>query len=774
MLLFLGLSLREFLKNYFKKLIYLTPEYNYIFCNYIRDMKRIKLLNLIFFFLFPFFLFSQNSQLTDRPFFNAKLLNSNPVIDGNVLSDEVWMAVPAINKMIQTKPSFGIESSEKTEIRIAFTNSILYLGVVCYDSSPSTLVVSDSRRDSDLNDDDSFLFIVDTYNDQQNGFLFGTNSAGMEYDAQIDNEGQGNRSSSRQQGGVIGGTNINWDASWVVQTEVGDYGWSAEFAIPLNSLRFSSGNDKTWGINFQRNITKNNEVSYWSSLPPGYGFNIKRVSLAGKMNGLKLKNPGNLKLIPYVLTQANRNSTKDVNSSDFEFGADIKYSITPSLTLDLTYNTDFAQAEVDKQQVNLDRFNLFFPEKRAFFLENAGQFSIGSPGEVDLFFSRRIGISGNGSVVPIIGGGRLSGKIGKTNIGFLSMFTDDIKELGVNKNNFTVSRINHNFSNSRSSIGGAFISRYGLGDNSSDDYNRVFAVDGVWGIGKKAKVSGFISKSLTPGIEFNDHAFRLAVNYDWNFWRLLANYTEVGEGFNPEVGYLERSSFRKPELMVFRTIRMNEKSKLLEVRPHIYSRTYWDFEDNLVTSYLHIDNHWAWKNGLEVHTGINVTKELVDQEFSISDLKINEGDYTHSELAIIVMTNSNKKISLSTRTVIGGYFGGKRVSNNASLKIRSGDKFNSSISINNTNLKLDNEDLNAVLTGLSLSYSFTPRMFLQSLIQYNNVSNLFSINTRFGLLKSANNGLFVVLNILKDEDILDYNNNQRFTIKYSHTFDLIK
>ena len=155
---------------------------------------------------------------------------------------------------------------------------------------------------------------------------------------------------------------------------------------------------------------------------------------------------------------------------------------------------------------------------------------------------------------------------------------------------------------------------------------------------------------------------------------------------------------------------------------------------------------------------INVTKELVDQEFSISDLKINEGDYTHSELAIIVMTNSNKKISLSTRTVIGGYFGGKRVSNNASLKIRSGD----------------NEDLNAVLTGLSLSYSFTPRMFLQSLIQYNNVSNLFSINTRFGLLKSANNGLFVVLNILKDEDILYYNNNQRFTIKYSHTFDLIK
>ena len=223
-------------------------------------MKRIKLLNLIPFFLFPFFLFSQNNQLSDSPFFNATLLNSNPVIDGNVLSDEVWMSVPALNKMIQTKPIFGDESSEKTEIRIAFANSILYLGVVCFDSSPNTLVVSDSRRDANLDDDDSFLFILDTYNDQQNGFLFGTNSAGMEYDAQIDKEGIEGRTMQRQQGGVIGGTNLNWDASWIVKTEVGDYGWSAEFAIPLNSIRFIPGNNKTWGINFQRNISKTNEV----------------------------------------------------------------------------------------------------------------------------------------------------------------------------------------------------------------------------------------------------------------------------------------------------------------------------------------------------------------------------------------------------------------------------------------------------------------------------------------------------------------------------------
>ncbi|MEO2084433.1 MAG: DUF5916 domain-containing protein, partial [Marinoscillum sp.] len=583
----------------------------------------------------------------------------------------------------------------------------------------------------------------------------------------------GNWTSARQQGGVIGGTNKNWDASWVVKTEVGDYGWSAEFAIPLNSLRFSVGDNKTWGINFQRNISKNHEVSFWAPLPLGFGFDIKRVSLAGKMNGLQLKKPGNLKLLPYVLTQGTHNSVDKENSLDFDFGADIKYSITPSLTLDLTYNTDFAQAEVDKQQVNLDRFNLFFPEKRAFFLENAGQFSIGSPGAVDLFFSRRIGISGNGSVVPIIGGSRLSGKIGQTNVGFLSMFTDDVEGLSIDKQNYTVTRINHNFSKSRSSIGGAYISKSGLGDNSHD-YNRVIALDGIWGIGKKAKITSFISKSYTPGIELNNHAFQLSANYDWNFWRLMAAYTEVGEGFKPEVGYLERSSFKKSEFLVFRTIRMNEESRFLEARPHIMNRSYWDFEGNLVTSYTHIDSHWAWKNGMEIHTGINFSKEWVNEEFQISELKISEGNYNHSEIAIVYLTNSNKKVSLNGRSVIGGFFGGNRISNNLTLNVRSGNKFNSSFFINSSILKLDNGDLNAILSGSRLSYSFTPRMFLQSLIQYNNVSNLLSVNARFGLLKNANTGLFVVMNILKDDDLLDYINNQRLTVKYTHTFDLIK
>ena len=732
----------------------------------------------VFFLIFiPFLSFSQIDILSERPSFDANYIDHSPEIDGNVLDDNIWKSVPSIGPFIQTKPLIGNPSSEETDLKIAFSKDFMFIGVVCYDSSPNTLVVSDSRRDANLDDDDSFLFIVDTYNDQQNGFLFGTNSVGMEYDAQIDNEGVGNRTAQRQQGGVVGGTNLNWDASWIVKTQIGEYGWSAEFAIPLKSLRFSPGDNKTWGINFQRNISKTNEISYWAPLPLGFNFSIKRVSLAGKMNNVSLKKPGNLKFLPYALTQLTNFSDKKDFKRNIDGGADLKYSITPSLTLDLTYNTDFAQAEVDKQQVNLDRFNLFYPEKRSFFLENAGQFSIGSPGEIDLFFSRKIGISSNGSIVPIKGGGRLSGKVGNTNIGLLSMITDASDQLQLNfkRNKYYVTRVNHNFNNSRSSIGAAFIGKTISKDLNELNYNNnVFAVDGIWGIGKKAKISGFVSKSSTPGINNNNHAFKFSANYDWNSWNIYAQYSEVGDGFNPEVGYLERSSFKKPSFLIFKTIRVNDNSKLLEYRPHISGRYYYDSQGNIVTTYTHIDTHWAWKSGFEVHTGYNIRKEWVSENFEISNLQIKTGEYNNSEIQFVLMTNKSKNLSFNTRSYFGSYFGGYKISNNASLNFRSGDKFSSVVSMNANNIKIKGEVLNAIISGLNLTYSFTPRMFLQSFIQYNNVSKLFSVNTRFGLLNDANTGLFIVLNILKDSDIIDEINNQQITIKYTHSFDIIK
>lgn len=729
---------------------------------------------LAFTLLFFISAYSQSINPNKNLNFNITSLNEDPIIDGNILDEDLWNSVLPLTDLKQIKPNYGASASENTEIRIAYTSKTLYVAVVCYDSAPNEIVVSDSRRDADLNDDDSFLFIIDTYNDQQNGFLFGTNADGMEYDAQIDNEGSGNFSANRQQGGVVGGTNINWDASWVVKTEKGDYGWSAEFAIPLRSIRFNGGENKTWGINFQRNISKRSETAYWANLP--LGFDIKRVSLAGKMHGLDLKSPKNLKVIPYGLIQAVQNNQPPKNSnSKTAIGGDIKYSLTPGLTLDMTYNTDFAQVEVDEQQVNLDRFNLFFPEKRPFFLENAGQFSVGSPGEVDLFFSRRIGIGTNGSLVPIIGGSRVSGKIGQTNIGLLSMFTDEVPSesgnVNIIKNNYSVARVNHDFAAKRSSIGGIFVNRSGIGNDM--DYNRVFAMDGKLGIGKKAQLSGYISKSNTPGITANDHAFNFLAVYNWNGWNLRAGYTEVGEGFNPEVGFLLRSAFKKPEFLIFKQWRPKNTGKLLEVRPHVSYRGYWNFQNTQETGFLHVDNHWVWESGFEIHTGINFTRETVLSPFPISNVTVDIGEYNHQELQLVLMTNANRKFYFQTRTVIGGYFGGNRISSTNKATFRVGDKFNTEGVLNYNRLKLPNGDANVVITGARLAYSFTPRMFLQSLVQYNNVSNITSVNARFGWLRNANTGLFVVINVIKDTDYLDALNNQSITIKYSHQFDLL-
>ena len=722
------------------------------------------------------------SPLNMRPSATANLIEEAPTIDGDVIHDPLWQSIVPITEMIQVRPDNGRPSTEKTEIRIACTPYTFYLSAVCYDTQPGKLVVSDARRDASLDGTDSFLFILDTYNDGQNGFLFGTNSIGVEYDGQVDNEGQGNFNNNRQQGGVIGGFNINWDASWEVKAEVGDYGWSAEFAIPLRTLRFNSGDNQTWGINFQRNIRKNNEIAYWAPLP--IQFDIKRLSLAGDLTGLNLRNPGNLKVIPYVLGRMAKDYEQIDPKTDYdaEFGADVKYSITPSLTLDLTYNTDFAQVEVDNEQVNLDRFNLFFPEKRPFFLENAGQFSIGSPGEVDLFFSRRIGISDSGSVVPIIGGVRMSGKLKDTYVGLLSMFTEDMvtKNENIEKNNFTVARVNHQFAQ-RSTIGFAFLNRQSLGGLEEDavptnahDYNRTYAVDGRLGLGKKAQLSGFYAQTQTPGLGDEQYAYKFQAAYEWSGLELNAAYTEVAENFNPEMGFLFRRAFRKPEFRIFYTLRAKETNKLkfLEFRPHVTYRGFWNFDNFQETGFLHIDNHWVWRGGFEVHTGINLTREGVVEDFEIFDgVIVPTGTYDHAEAQIVFQTNPSKNVYISTRHILGGSFGGERYINSGTLGVRIGDRFNSEYTLQQNNFDLPNGRFQATVFGGRLSYSFTPRIFTQSLIQYNSVAEIWSANIRFGWLQQANTGLFVVYNEARGEDSV---NNRSFTIKYTKMFDVLK
>jgi Domain of unknown function (DUF5916) len=729
----------------------------------------LRLSALIALLLASFFVRGQQYNAV-RPATQAVALQKAPEIDGEVQNDPVWQALTPFDGMTQLQPNSGRPATEKTDIRIGYTATTFYLSVVCHDAQPDALVVSDARRDAPLDNTDAFLFILDTYHDKQNGFIFGTNPVGVEYDAQVDNEGQGNFGNARQQGGVIGGFNLNWDASWTVRARTDTFGWCAEFAIPLRTLRFATGKDVVWGVNFQRNIRKTNEIDYWAPLP--IQFDLKRLSLAGDLRGLSLQSPGNLKLIPYVLGRVARDYTKTPSETKFtpEIGGDVKLSLTPAMTLDLTYNTDFAQVEVDDQQVNLDRFNLFFPEKRPFFLENAGFFSVGAPGEVDLFFSRRIGISDKGNIVPIIGGARVSGRAGRTNVGLLNMFTDAVEESDITRNNFTVARLSRQIGQ-RSSFGGIFVNRMGLSE-PGDDYNRVFAADGKWGIGKKAQLSGFYAKSASPGQGDNEHAFKLQSQYEWNGWNLNAAYSEVGQGFNPEVGFLQRTNFRKPEILILKSIRPNGKFGLLELRPHTSWRGFWDFDGKLITSFLHIDNHWEFVRGMEFHTGINFTTEGVVAPFQIArGITVPVGSYHHKEAQLVFWTNPSKPVYINIRSVLGGFFGGTRQANTIALGVRFGDRFNSEFSLNRNDVQLPAGDFNTNIVRARLSYSFTPRLFLQGLIQYNSLSDTWSTNLRFSWLQQANSGLFVVFNNTNGAgDPL----NRSFIVKYSRVFDVLK
>lgn len=708
----------------------------------------------------------------------ANAIEEAPIIDGEVLGEELWQQIQPVGELTQQQPNFGEAPTEKTEVRIAYTPKVFYVSVICYDSEPEKLVVSDARRDASLENTDAFLLLIDTYHDGQNGFIFGTGTNGLEYDAQVTNEGQGNFSQNRQQRGVIGGFNLNWDASWEVKTQVGEFGWSAEFAIPFRTIRFNSGKNQTWGLNFRRNIRKNNQIAYWAPIP--FMLDLNRISLAGDLNGLNLQNPGNLKAIPYVLGQATRDLGSNSEETDWKLrpdvGGDIKYSVTPSLTLDLTINTDFAQVEVDDQQINLDRFNLFFPEKRPFFLENAGQFTMGSPGEVDLFFSRRIGLDNNRQVVPIIGGGRLSGKINKTNVGFLSMFTEETGSLADSSlspaNNFSVVRVNHEFA-ARSAIGAGFVSRQGM-SGLEDDFNRTYAVDGRWGLGKKAQLTGFYARTQSPGDNQGAHSYRFQAGYNWDGWILNGAVTEVGEAFNPEVGFLLRESFRKFEALVFKNIRAKSgnKFRFLENRPHVSYRGYWGLDGFHQTGFLHVDNHWVWKSGFEIHTGINFTREGLQQPFEIfPGVTVEPGTYDHSEAQLVMFTNGSKPVSFRYFGIYGGQFGGSRALSSFTLGLRAGNKFNSEFNYSRNDFNLPGGKFNADIFRARLSYNFTPLIFLQGLIQYNGRDDIWATNIRFGVLQQSNTGLFVVLNDIRGNDAF---NNRSITIKYSRLFDVVK
>jgi hypothetical protein len=709
-----------------------------------------------------------------RPVAVAREVEAPPVVDGNVLDDPVWAVADPVGAFYQTRPDEGHPSSQVTEIRIVYTEDTLYLGVVCYDDDPDAIIVTEGRRDSPLSDTDAFEIILDTYLDRQNGFLFATNPAGIEYDAHVTNQGEG--AGVQRWGNSPGrsgaGFNLNWDGSWEVQTRVTEIGWSAEFAIPFRTLRYPQKDVQIWGLNFKRSIRRRNETTYWASLPRQY--DLFRLSLAGTLTGMEIPNQRNLKVTPYVLGEVRERASQQNMQWLGDLGADLKYSLTPSLTLDLTYNTDFAQVEADVQQINLDRFNLFFPEKRPFFLENAGLFAVGSPQEVELFFSRRIGIGPEGQQIPVLGGARITGKVAGTDVGVLNMQTQEVADI-TRANNYTVARVRRELPN-RSYLGAMFTNRQGSGDLALDeDHNRSIVVDGRWGIGESGQLAGFAARTFTPDLDRSEHAFKFGGTLNTQAWRVDSSYMQVGEGFNPEMGFLRRQNFRKMNVSIFNFYRPQDLMGLLEIRPHASYQSFWNFDGLQETGRLHAGSHWEWRNGWGAETGMNLTKEAVLTPFEIfPGVVVPAGNYHDAEARWIINSDMAAWLSLRLTLTHGGFFGGHRVGTVTQLKFRLRETFSADLNWQWNDIDLVGGDFVTNLAQLRFNYSFTPKIFLQSLIQFNDLDDLWSTNLRFGWLQAANAGLFLVYNDSRGiQARSDTISDRSLLLKFSWLFDLL-
>src|SRR5438445_668659 len=409
----------------------------------------------------------------------AHVVTTPPLIDGR-LTDPGWLEATPVTGFVQRELHEGAPVTERTEVRIITDGQALYVGAWLYDSDPAGIVAGERVRDGDISKSDYFGILLDTYHDRQNGFVFTTTPAGIEYDAQVVNEGEGGGiqlpGQTRTMAGSLGGFNLNWDGTWTVATSVDSAGWYAEFRIPFTTLRYGAGESQTWGLNLVRSIRRKNEEAFWSFIPRQ--FSLMKISHAGTLEGVHVPSRRVWTMTPYALTGVERNYTVDPEARRRgDVGGELKYGVTPSLTLDLTYNTDFAQVEVDEQRTNLTRFPLFFPEKRPFFLENAGTFSAGTPQAVDLFFTRRIGIDTLGQPVPILGGGRLTGRVGDFTVGALQIFTDRATTQAALA--YSVVRLQRELA-ARSRIGVIAVQR--LATAQTGNWNRVYGVDGRIGL----------------------------------------------------------------------------------------------------------------------------------------------------------------------------------------------------------------------------------------------------------------------------------------------------
>jgi hypothetical protein len=680
----------------------------------------------------------------ERPSIQAMRVTDSPRIDG-VLDEAAWSSAPAADQFFQQEPQEGQPATDRTEVRVLYDAGHLYIGVRAYSSLAVT--ATEMRRDADrLFDEDNFQLILDTFHDSRNGYMFVTTPLGAKLEQQIFDEGEG--------GGRGGTANINrnWDGVWDAAAKIVSDGWTAEIDIPFSTVRFVPSSSQVWGVNFQRHIRRKNESVLWAPIPKAYS--LTRVSLAGELRGLSDISRGlDLRLKPFLvggLHNVQASAANKTTNAIRDIGLDARYGLTAGLNMDVTVNTDFAQVEVDEQQVNLTRFGLFYPEKRDFFLENSNFFTMGTGSaftvtqvQTDLFFSRRIGLSDSGTPIPILGGVRVAGKSGRNNIGALDIQTDDA--FGVPGANFFVGRYSRDVLK-RSRVGAIFINKDSIG--GSTHFNRTLGVDANIAPSANLQIQSYLAKTETPGRDGNDMAYFGRIAYRDPKWNLYLNYLDVQENFNAEAGFVQRAGIRTTKAHFGPTPRPKRGNiKLLEP---MYVLTYTTDQHNRL---VYRNHHLMLGTTLRDDTFINVfyqkTLDVLDVPFRIRpNVTIPAGAYSMHEWYFTLNSSPGKRFYARATVSPVDFYGGSRVNMSLASGARVSSRFSSELQFNRNDVDMPWGTFVVNLSTLRVDYTFSPRMTIRSLTQYNTSTHEISNNVRFNFIYRPGSDIYVVYNDL--------------------------
>jgi hypothetical protein len=689
----------------------------------------------------------------------AVRLTERPRIDGR-LDEEWYRSVPPITGLVQSLPDEGQPATEETEIWVGFDDVNVYVSARVHDRAPeSQWIANDLRRDgAQLRQNESFGVMFDTYYDRRNGVMFYTNPLGALADFQITNESN---------------PNGDWNPIWDVRTGRFEGGWTVEMAIPFKSLRYRPGREQVWGLQIRRAIRHKNEWVHLTPIPSsaiGTGpQGALRVSAAATLVGIEAPPAGRaLEVKPYAISglRTDRAATPATsNDLHADAGLDVKYGITRNLTADFTLNTDFAQVEVDEQQVNLTRFNVSFPEKREFFLEGRGifdfaprggaRFMSGPPSNVPtLFFSRRIGLEA-GEPVPVLGGARVTGKVGAFDVGALTIQTDDHAATASPSTNFAALRLRRDVLR-RSSVGGLFTgrSRSLVGDGSSQTYG----MDGTFSFLDDFSLIGYVAGTRTPGLPGEDLSYQGRFSYDADRYGLTLDHLLVGRHFNPEVGFVRRRDLRQSQA----SARFSPRPASIEAVRKVSLRGDLSYLANARGGFLE-SRVRELELQAEMENSDVLTANLVDQyenlvvPFPIAPgIVIPVGRYPFREAQVVYELGLQRRLSGNVSLQHGSFYSGTRTSvglNRGRVTVSSRFFLEPSLSLNWVDLEEGSFATHLAVTRLN--YSFSPRMFASGLVQYNTLTQTFGTNLRLRWEYAPGSELFVVFTDTRDGDLFE-------------------